>query len=383
MSADQTFTFDLNESLYFEKGQEVQEMLHISLDPEISIQPFNDYVSIRGVIELEGKYQKIQEGENDDGLTVDEDHSMVRHIESVYEDEDGISSFTHRFPVEISVPSYRVQSVDDITVSIDSFDYEIPQENKLTLTSVVKIDGISESEHFREEDDKEVEDPAYDTFRFDEKNELETTEKENDEAEEVETEELSNIPSINIERSEAETQAEPSELSDTAELDSVKKEEDEEKERWFKKKAQSFDEFFKESEKESETATEEKKLDETFEKEQQHSDTVTQVDEMDDELEHMSQEIHDVQEENVEEEDNISTEIVEEDISYLSDMFRTDEIDEEYTQMRICIVQERDTIESIAERYEIPESQLLKLNSLEDEDLEEGQLLSIPRKKVK
>ncbi len=69
-----------------------------------------------------------------------------------------------------------------------------------------------------------------------------------------------------------------------------------------------------------------------------------------------------------------------EDVRYLADMFRSDE-EEQYAKMRLCIVQETDTVESIAERYDITALQLLKQNRLEDESLQEGQLLYIPQKK--
>src|SRR5699024_8885036 len=68
------------------------------------------------------------------------------------------------------------------------------------------------------------------------------------------------------------------------------------------------------------------------------------------------------------------------DVHYLSDMFRGGD-EEQYTQMRLCIVQSKDTVETIAERYEIPILQLLKQNQLDGDDISEGQLLYIPRHK--
>jgi len=50
--------------------------------------------------------------------------------------------------------------------------------------------------------------------------------------------------------------------------------------------------------------------------------------------------------------------------------------------MRICIVQDEDTIETIADRFEVSPLQLIKQNKLtEDFDVEPGQLLYIPFKK--
>lgn len=134
MSNDQSvFSFELNESLYFEKGQEVAEIRGISLDPEISIQSFNEYISIRGVIELRGEYQKAENSEGEHSSNDFEDYHSNRYVESVVDTEEGAAAFSHRFPVEISIPSYRVTNLDDVTVNISSFDYEIPDQNQLKL----------------------------------------------------------------------------------------------------------------------------------------------------------------------------------------------------------------------------------------------------------
>ena len=60
-------------------------------------------------------------------------------------------------------------------------------------------------------------------------------------------------------------------------------------------------------------------------------------------------------------------------------MFRGED-EEAYAKMRICIVQDKDTIESIAERYQITALQLIKQNGLDDEfEIRTGQLLHIPK----
>lgn len=68
------------------------------------------------------------------------------------------------------------------------------------------------------------------------------------------------------------------------------------------------------------------------------------------------------------------------DVSFLSDMIRNNE--ETYTQMRLCIVQKDDTIESIAERYKTTSLHIIKRNQLEDDAVSEGQLLYVPLKKT-
>lgn len=306
------FSFELNESLYFERGQEVAEIIGISLDPEISIQPFNDYISIRGVIELNGEYQRVSESEErgDNSYNL-EDYSSRRYVEQVSEAERGEASFSHRFPVEISVPTYRVSDMNDVTVSVDYFDYEIPDQNQLRLTSIIAIQGINDIGE-TEEDDEEMEEQEEQeevvslgkeqTFRFDIKEQLEKDDSENEQEEFQQT-----------------YTREPYNIADETEDEEIIEEETKEEEPY-----------------------------------RPPSSSVKSS------------------EENEEEQPS------EEKIDYLSNMFRRDE--ERYSKMKLCIVQDNDTIETIAERYQVNPLQITKQNNLEEEAVSEGQLLYIPVK---
>lgn len=326
----EVFSFDLNESLYFEEGQEVAEMLGISLDPEISIQPFNDFISIRGVIELQGSYQKevFSNVEAEDTLDFDDYHSR-RYVEKVVELDNGQSEFTHRFPVEISVPTYRVADLNDVTVNIESFDYEIPNQSQLKLSSRIEIHGISDQTEAApgkviETGNEFLPPREEETFEFDIKAENEASEPDSQFTPE-------NAPTLSP---EVEESVSP------------------EKERWKSKKSQSLAEFFKKEPVESSPEDESSQESSTL--------NYTESDYMEESYESRSSETKDV--------------------SYLADMFRSDD-DDRYAKMRLCIVQNTDTVESIAKRYQIPALQLVKQNNLSDDSLEEGQLLYIPFKK--
>ncbi len=66
------------------------------------------------------------------------------------------------------------------------------------------------------------------------------------------------------------------------------------------------------------------------------------------------------------------------DLTYLADMFRGGE--EQYAKVRLCIVQEKDTLESLAKRYVTTTLHIRNQNQLEDDDITVGQLLYIPVK---
>lgn len=332
------FSFDLNESLYFEKGQEVLQMLGISLEPEISIQSFNEYVSIRGVIELHGEYEKVQADVENDELPLDfNDHQSHRYFEQIENKEDNLAIFSHRFPVEISVPSYRVEDMNDIKVSVASFDYQIPEENQLKLISTIEIQGISDQTVLPDE--------------LNEKIEREVTEEKLEVLEDFQFE-LKDELHDNRKRQEIELES----VSETVEQKSDENEDgDVDKDRWKYKQSQSLEEFFK-------------------------------VDKVDDNGEiqeaDMTEDVEDVPpDSNVQEETDPEV-ASERKPSYLADIFGGDDLEQEtkYEQMRICIVQDQDTLESISERYQIPKLQILKLNRLADDDLAKGQLLTIPSK---
>src|SRR5699024_8709900 len=76
--------------------------------------------------------------------------------EKVYEMDDEQSRFSHRFPVEISVPPNLVDNLEDITVSVDAFDYELPSQNKLNIKASIHIHGINQTIEDKEPTEKNM-----------------------------------------------------------------------------------------------------------------------------------------------------------------------------------------------------------------------------------
>ncbi len=71
--------FSLEESLWFRKGQEVEELVSISLDPDITIQENDQYVTIRGSLELTGEYKSDEESDENE----DENVPNQKYVERV------------------------------------------------------------------------------------------------------------------------------------------------------------------------------------------------------------------------------------------------------------------------------------------------------------
>ncbi len=215
-------------------------MLGVSLDPEISIQSFHDYISIRGVIELHGTYQKETTAVDEAESTADfEDYHSRRYVEKVENIDDGQAEFAHRFPVEISVPANRVTDMDDVTVGIESLDYEIPDQNQLKLDAVIEIQGITDEIEKTDDTEMEAEQAPLprneETFDFDIK-----MKKDDEESEETGYPETAPVLSEGpkLESSQQEPTLETVEETQEPEADKAA-----EKDRWKGKKTQTLAEF--------------------------------------------------------------------------------------------------------------------------------------------
>lgn len=337
------FRFDLNESLYFEKGQEVAEIMGISLEPEISIQEFDDFISIRGVIELQGSYQLAQTiGESDESYL--DGYDSKRYIERVTETQYGVADFRHRFPVEITVPSYRVENLDDITVFISEFDYELPESDHLYLRSTIEIHGIR-----NQVEEEEVETEAETEVETEANVDVEPNPETHTEEEPILTRSEEEVFEFEVKHEDESSTY----IEDSPEpLPTLSQEEvndPDEDDRWkFMQKTQTFDEFFNKNP-EPEVEVEEELHESSSSEEESYS---------------------------LDDSDEGRTEKA--DLTYLADMFRGGE--EQYAKLKLCIVQEKDTLESLAERYETTTLHIRNQNRLEDDDISEGQLLYIPVK---
>ncbi|WP_440896011.1 stage VI sporulation protein D [Amphibacillus sp. Q70] len=319
------FQFDLTETLFFHRNEGVSEMLGIGLDPEISIESRPDHVVVRGIIALTGEYLPVFV--DDQSEVEDYEDVQSRYFKRVERDEEGICEFLHHFPIDISIPHERVKNLEDLTVSIDHFDYYIPDARKLELEATVQIDGLeynNESETETDivdtpiepevETDSELELVEDQRIHFDVKVKEEETELIN-EKEDIETK-----PDIVEEKVIPFKQREEPELIEEA-LDQVEIREEVEE--------------FEEVEKENITINEAK----------------------------ASQEEERVQQP-----------------TYLLGLFDQDtDEDERYSQLKMYIVQEEDSLEQIAEKYQISLAKLQRANQLEVTSVHQGQIIYLPQ----
>jgi len=342
--------FSLEETLWFRKGQEVEELVSISLDPDITIQESDQYVTIRGSLELSGEYKRINVS-NESG---EDSNASQKFVERVAELEEGNCEFSHRFPVDITIPTNRIQSIYDIDVLVESFDYSFPERSCLKLSAELTISGLYGAEPAQEKEDVQLEA----VYRADEEEELEE---------------------IHVEQPAIQSQNEDNFLFTT---EARKQQEDE---------LPVFPKYpnfsYQPTEKEEEDAPSFSWNDQKARSEEKHVEVKVEEEEI---------VVTDIHEDVHVEEDHI---IVEESSSSspeeglklkkklfgkkksmtLTEFFARKDEGQAQTKLKMCIVQKGDTVESLAERYDVTTHHLLRVNNLDiNQDVYEGQVLYIP-----
>ncbi|SLL32473.1 stage VI sporulation protein D [Mycobacteroides abscessus subsp. abscessus] len=369
--------FSLEESVWFQKGQEVADLLSISLDPNITIQENDQYIIIQGSLELSGEYKRYNEGEQEE-----DDFKAPKLIHSVMEREEGVCEFLHHFPVDITIPLARVTSLDDVEIEIDTFDYVFPERSCLNLTADLTISGLAseEEEDVEEEEVEEVEEELELAWRSPVEDDV------NDSIEEpveIDVSPFQNVsPLLEEQREEQEVE---DDIYSPFELE-VRKSPDEEDD-WSTNDPANVPYFSEASREEEVTPTEpEMKIslfrseesvysaEEVFQKPQQESSSESKEEEVvleEEELEESSSSPN--------EEPKKKKGLFSKTKSLTFTEFFARKEEEKHTKVKVCIVQQGDTLEKLSNRYNVNIHTLLKENRMEaNQDVYEGQVLYIP-----
>jgi len=356
--------FSLEESLWFRKGQEVTELVSISLDPDITIQENDQYVTIRGSLELTGEYVCNNENsEEEEGA-----NPGHKYVQIVQDRESGTCQFSHRFPVDITIPNNRIKSIYDIDVVVESFDYSFPERSCMKLTSDLTISGLyGEQQHEREEE--KVEELA----RGQEEQAEEEQEAFEEETALVHEEEaypvLEEEDTFHAEARKQVTEEAPVEVTEIPSFA-------------YQALKENFHQDFLaqfargEEKQEPEAARSEVKQ-EVVVQEQAQPEMITVIEEETDKAE-------------LEPESSSSPQMVQEPepkkkkqgkkkSMSLTEFFARREETNDSAKLKVCIVQKGDTLNLLSERYDIAVQSLVRVNHLEiNQDVYEGQVLYIP-----
>jgi stage VI sporulation protein D len=416
--------------LWFRKGQEVEELVSISLDPDITIQENDQYVTIRGSLELTGEYKSYERNNENE---VDE-VTTQKFVERVDAREGGTCEFSHRFPVDITIPNNRIQSIYDIDVLVESFDYSIPERSCLKLAADLTISGL----YGTEQEQKKQQQPEEELVEIEVISRLEPENVE-EEAEEIEVE-LASVQSSYEDNFLFEAEARKSQEEESVEIlpkfptFNYQPQEDEEEESnqpswdyqeariesnqpsWDYQEARiesnqpslDYQEARIESNQPSldyqEASNEANQPSLDFQEARNESNQpswdfqearsegshpeeapqkVVEVEPVPTPKVKFEEEVHVVEESSSHEEEppkNIKKKKAAKKKSMtLTEFFARKDESSAQAKVKVCIVQKGDTVNSVADRYDVSVQNLLRVNNLElSQDIFEGQVLYIP-----
>src|SRR5690554_4132671 len=144
--------FSLEEAVSFRKGDDIGELISISVEPNVAIQDSDHYISIRGKLEMFGEYKKLHQEEEEEILSFSgEKYAQVRDAEV-----EGVSEFVYDFPVDITIPKTRIRNLEELALKVDSFDYRLANPNCLELSTDLSVTGVYEEYFERDRTDEEI-----------------------------------------------------------------------------------------------------------------------------------------------------------------------------------------------------------------------------------
>ncbi|GAF22759.1 stage VI sporulation protein D [Bacillus sp. JCM 19047] len=366
MSQEQSsaLTFSIEDSVWLNKGQQIDEIIGMSLTPEISVKQMDDHVTIQGGLRFIGEYKMVEEiqeeveEDEDASFTALSDFRQSGDIQT--ETEAGAGQIEHVFPIDITIPMTRIQHVDDIYVEVSSFDYDLPEKSCIQLTADVSISGVKSDEQQRE---IELVDSEY---------KYEVVENETESEEYESTEETAfQFEAYQSDEAVEESQSYVEQRTEEKLEQEPRQEPEQELAYNHRSMEQDIVETFTQS---------------NWEEEEVDEDDIATVSDLNDEASPAYRYLTETSEMNELEDPVDVVEEVTEDVgknerdsaSYLTSMLRNE--DEQFSRWKMCIIQEEETLQVIADRYELSTSQLTRYNNLDSEKVEEGQIIYIPSK---
>lgn len=345
--------FSVEEAVWLGKGQEIEEMLSLALEPEVSIEENKHYISVRGSLRLTGEYvpgAEVDEEDEEERVFSDQNRRL---IDEAHVNDEGVGEMTHRFPLDITIPYSRVGSLDDLYVTVESFDYQLSDKRCVEIVADVAISGmVDESQSL--ETKKQEEEHSEKSSGQQQPNLIENDYSENEKTEEEE---------LLLARGETEQEREFSQpFHFEAELSAEEEENEASSTEDIERPVSPVVEM--KSRAEAESPPKQLQTPKEYERLAEETAEEAKRTEEDESANHQS------------ENEKGTAEKREENALYLTKMMTKEE--EQFSRLKMCIIQRGESLSTIAKRYDLSPSQLVRVNGLSSEDVEEGQILYIP-----
>jgi len=135
----QQLRFDISEKVRLHPQQPgIKTLVELDLYPDVEIEDQETHLRIHGYLRLAGRYVGGEEdgiGKGEDAAGGDEAAPEVR------QEGENLEEIAFVIPVEITLPSDRVD-VDRIAAEVESFDYQVLSPFELQIEAVLAIDGL-------------------------------------------------------------------------------------------------------------------------------------------------------------------------------------------------------------------------------------------------
>ncbi|GEN45815.1 stage VI sporulation protein D [Alkalibacillus haloalkaliphilus] len=361
------YQFEVRENINFKRGEEIDDLYSIAIDPDVKVIHESNYVQIRGVLVVRGDYQTTNYDQESQYIVDDEDFNTVQQVRTL---DNGFMEFQYPIPIDITIPHNRIRTDDHIQVVIDYFDYELPESKTLKVYSNVRLDGTEMVEVAEERYDEEEADSDFELKEF-------PTMQEHDG-------DHGHEPDYEYKNHDHEEYYDDDETNDEPEASA---DEGEEKGRdlWKKKESQSLHDFFNKKDNKVDEDTTSSVEEVNVSPMPEEADGDADADDNHDYYDHHDGDTDtDTDTDTIAEADDAEEKVEQKEskakkgLSYLSKFFREDE-EKGTVQMRMRFVQEDDTLESIANYYQVSVSKLERLNGLEAGDtLSAGDVIYVP-----
>lgn len=365
----------LEEAIWLDQRAKNAQIVSLELVPDVDIVEDDYFVNIRGHLVLTGKYEAEEE---EDSLDL-ESSSLAEQLQfdplsvepkEIYEQEYR-GRIDHRFPFDVSVPASKVKNPEDIYVHIDQFDYTLSDGHRLQIKTEISITGI---EQVQETEEKKPEQKVWSDFLparkevQEEGNDVRDEQRERKEEQAVKlNDQPSDVTQVRLEQ--ASTEEHQEEQKEEQQENGVEQESREEEAQGEKQQEASSSEG------------EEQRVDEPVASPSPQEIKTTFSSRPEAEGPEVEEPAQAKEEEAEEEREEVKPEHRSKTVSFLSKLMenREDGQEEEKKRLRMCIIQQNETLEDISERYDISVYELMKANNLESDQVTKGQILYIPK----
>jgi FOG: LysM repeat len=146
-TSDDRLQFSINESVWLKDDAPAEEILSMALEPDITVEENRNDVTIRGYLRLSGEYRPAAHSELSDQFQP----APFRRIDEIIETNEGTAVLEHHFPIDITIPRDRVPDLENLYVTIESFDYELAGQRHIQLQADIAITGLDNATAERKE----------------------------------------------------------------------------------------------------------------------------------------------------------------------------------------------------------------------------------------